>query len=113
MTTISHSEIQSALSEIARRFSDTRIQHCQIEIARFDGRICALSGSVLDMTTLDVVGAALNDRFHVLPAGQRTEPPDQVRSKFPGRLPGQASNLGTDRANFKTVRKGTQGSTVP
>jgi len=64
MTTTSHSEIQSALSEIARRFSDTRIQHCQIEIDRFDGRVCTLSGSVLDMTTLDVVGAALSDRFH-------------------------------------------------
>ena len=57
-------EIQDALSEIARQFSDTRIHHCQIEIDRFDGRVCALSGSVLDVSTLDAVGAALSDRFH-------------------------------------------------
>jgi SH3-like domain-containing protein len=56
-------DIQAALAEIARRYRDTRVHYCRVEAHTPEGRLCRLSGAVLDEETLSGLLAALRDRF--------------------------------------------------
>lgn len=55
--------MRAALDEALRPYSDTRVQHCKLEVLALDEGRCVLSGTVLDSATLAGVVGALNARF--------------------------------------------------
>jgi cell wall-associated NlpC family hydrolase len=56
-------EIRTALGEVAQRYGDTRVQHCQVAATGLNGERCTLSGTVLDGETQAVLTNGLSVRF--------------------------------------------------
>ncbi len=56
-------DIRSALAEIGRGYADRRVQVCRLGATALDWGRCALTGTVLDATTLAAVLAQLAARF--------------------------------------------------